>query len=231
MNLDEWQKQFIDADASRKAIVGARQCGKSTAVAGLAVHRMLTQPESSVVVVSSSDRQSAILVEKCKWMLRKLGFQKLRGDGTNPGSVRLPNGSTIVGLPCSARTIRGFSANLLVIDEAAYLPDKMYVATRPMLAATGGDLVVMSTAGEPAGFFWEVMTRERGANWARTTIRAADVSRFSKEFLAEERRELGEDAYAQEYECQFGDSENGVFVRRTAERALKDDVPPLFSKR
>ena len=228
--LDRWQEEFVDTPSSRKALVGARQCGKSTAVAGMAVHRMLTKPDSSVVVVAASKRQSTLLVDKCKWMLRKLGFQRLSGDGSNAHSVRLPNGSTMVGLPCSAPTIRGFTADLLVMDEAAFIPDLVYAASRPMLAASGGDLVVMSSAHEPVGFFWEIMTRERGASWERTTVRAADVSRFSKEFLTEERQELGEDAYAREYECSFGDAESGVFQRRTAERALKEDVPLLFKK-
>ena len=64
----------------------------------------------------------------------------------------------------------------------------------------------------------------------RTTVRAEDVSRFSNEFLEEERRELGEDAYAREYRCEFGDGESGVFQRKIAERALKDDCAPLFKR-
>jgi hypothetical protein len=74
------------------------------------------------------------------------------------------------------------------------------------------------------------MTRERGAGWTRTTVSANEVSRFSREFLEEELRELGEERYRREYECEFGDGENGVFLRKIAERALKDDVPPLFKR-
>ena len=230
LKLDDWQEKFVDTPSTRKALVGARQCGKSTAVAGLAVHRMLSKSETSVVIVAASKRQSTLLLDKCKWMLRKLGFERLKGNGSHAHSVQLPNGSTIVGLPCSAPTIRGFTADLLVMDEAAFIPNVVYAAARPMLAASGGDLVVMSSAHEPVGFFWEIMTRERGATWARTTVRATDVSRFSKEFLEEERRELGEDAYAREYGCEFGDGQSGVFRRKTAERALKEDLPPLFKR-
>jgi len=52
--------------------------------------------------------------------------------------------------------IRGFTADLLVMDEAAFIPfipDLVYAAARPMLAASGGDLVAMSSAHEPVGFF------------------------------------------------------------------------------
>ena len=229
--MDEWQAAFVDDPGKRKAVLGARQCGKSTAVAGMAVHRMLSKPEFKVVVVAASKRQSALLVEKCKWMLRKAGIQKVPGDGANAHSVVLWNGSTIVGLPCSAPTIRGFTADLLVMDEAAHIPDVVYAASRPMLAATQGDLVVMSSAHEPVGFFWELMTREkRGASsgWVRKVVRARDVARFSPEFLAEERRELGHEVYSREYDCEFGDVGSGVFQRATVEKALSDEVKPLF---
>ena len=58
------------------------------------------------------------------------------------------------------------------------------------------------------------------------------MGRFAPEFLAEERRELGEDVYLREYECEFGDMSQGMFKRPLVERALRDDVAPLFpSKR
>jgi hypothetical protein len=117
------------------------------------------------------------------------------------------------------------------LDEAAYIPDAVYAASRPMLAATQGDIVVMSSAHEPAGFFWELMTRElsRGT-WVRRTVKAADVPRFTPDFLREERRALGQEAYAREYECEFGDVGSGMFQRPLIEKALSDDVMPLFRK-
>jgi hypothetical protein len=51
-------------------------------------------------------------------------------------------------------TIRGFTADLLFVAEAAYVPDTVYMAARPMLASTDGGLVIVSTANEPMGFLW-----------------------------------------------------------------------------
>ena len=59
-------------------------------------------------------------------------------------------------------------------------------------------------------------------------VRARDVPRFSAEFLAEERRELGNAAYSREYDCEFGDVGSGIFQRATVEKALSEDVTPLF---
>ena len=116
---------------------------------------------------------------------------------------------------------------MLVMDEAAYIPDVVYAASRPMLAATQGDLVVMSSAHEPVGFFWDLMTRER-PGWVRKVVRARDVPRFSAAFLAEERRELGHEVYSREYDCEFGDVGSGIFQRPIVGKALSEDVNPLF---
>ena len=224
--VDDWQVRFLDATDKRKVLVGARQCGKSTVGAALAVFRMMRKPGFKVIVVSSSERQSRLFVEKCRGYARKLG-ESGRGDGVNKSSVLLKNGSTIVGLPCTAVTSRGYTADLLFLDEAAGIPDKVYVAVRPMLASTNGELVLSGTASEPIGFFFEA-TRSTREGWARITVRAWDVKRFSKEFLEEEKYELGAEAFAREYGCEFADSGVGVFDRRIVEAALSDKVKPLF---
>ncbi len=229
IRLDEWQARFVDAGAKRKVLLGSRQCGKSMAVAALAVHRMLVRTDYQVVVVTASERQSALFLDKCKWMLRKLGnIGRVSGDGANAHSMRLENGSRIVGLPCAAPTIRGFTADLLVMDEAAWTPDVVYAAARPMLAATAGDLVVMSSANEPVGFFFELTQSAEG--WLREVVPASDVPRFTPEFLAEERKALGQDNYAREYLCQFSDAGRGIFDRKIVESAMTDEVKPLFGE-
>ena len=53
--------------------------------------------------------------------------------------LELTNFSRIVCVPCKEETIRGFAkVDLLVIDEAARVPDDLYRAVRPMLAVSGG---------------------------------------------------------------------------------------------
>jgi len=96
IQLYKWQKEFIDTHAKRGVIAGVRQCGKSMAVAIMAVHRMLTRADCQVIVLAKSERQSALLVEKCRRILRKLGFGS-GCDATNSVSVRLlANGSKMI---------------------------------------------------------------------------------------------------------------------------------------
>jgi hypothetical protein len=73
--------------------------------------------------------------------------------------LELRNGSRIVSLPGDETTVRGYSGvRLLVVDEAARVPDDLYFSIRPMLAVSGGRLVCLSTPFGKRGFFYEAWT-------------------------------------------------------------------------
>ena len=56
------------------------------------------------------------------------------------------------------------------------------------------------------------------------------VPRFTAEFLAEERRALGQEAFSREYGCEFADVDSGVFQMPLVVKALREDVTPLFER-
>lgn len=144
--------------------------------------------------------------------------------------LALDNGSRIVSLPGSEGTIRGFSgAALIVEDEASRVDDNLYRAVRPMLAVSGGPLVLMSTPFGKRGHFYDECS---GSNaWERVRISAGDCPRISASFLAEERRALGDWWFAQEYGCEFGEAIDAVFRNEDIRSALSDDVVPLGASR
>jgi hypothetical protein len=79
--------------------------------------------------------------------------------------------------------------------------DELYRAVRPMLAVSGGRVVLLSSPYGRRGFFFDEWTN-CGSAWQRFEVPATMIPRISAEFLAEKRRGLGP-WYAQEYECQF----------------------------
>ncbi len=104
--------------------------------------------------------------------------------------LELANGSRLVSLPGTERTVRGYSGvALLVIDEAARVSDALYYSVRPMLAVSGGALLALTTPDGKRGWFYEAWS---GAEpWRRVEVKARDCPRISPEFLREERRVLG----------------------------------------
>jgi hypothetical protein len=132
-----------------------------------------------------------------------------------------------VTLPGTEKTIRGFSgAALLIVDEAARVDDELYFAVRPMLAVSGGALMMLTTPHGKRGVFFEEWTS--GAGWERYEVSAEECPRITPEFLEEEREALPSWVYRQEYECSFEETEDQVFTHEMVERAVTSEVTPLF---
>jgi len=224
---DERQAELLRSPARRLLLNCTRQWGKSTITAAKAVERAQTRAGSLTLVLSPSARQSGEFLRKAAAFLRRLDI-KPRGDGANEISLLFPNGSRIVGLPGTESTVRGFSAvSLMLIDEAARVPDELYVAVRPMLAVGNGDLWLMSTPCGKRGFFWEEWANG-GPVWKRVSVPATECPRIPPSFLEEERASMSERCFRQEYLCEFEEAEDALFSRELIERAITDEVKPLF---
>ena len=223
---DNLQRGVLDVHARRGILNCSRQWGKSTLTAIKAVHRALTS-ESLIIVVSPSERQSGEFVRKAAHFVARLGIRP-RGDGDNATSLLFPNGSRIVGLPGTEATIRGFSAvSLLLIDEASRVPDDLYKAVRPMLAVGGGALWLMSTPNGKRGFFYETWVGQTGG-WLKIKATGPECGRISKAFLDEERAELGDRMFRQEYLGEFLAAEDALFDIDLVKSRITDTCDPLF---
>jgi Terminase large subunit, T4likevirus-type, N-terminal len=227
---DALQTKVLLSQSRRGILNCSRQWGKSTVCAAKAVHRAHTRPGSLILVASPCERQSGLFLRKAAAMVRMLGIIP-RGDGDNSLSLLLPNGSSIVGLPGTEDTIRGFSAvSLVLIDEAARVEDAMYKALLPMLAVGNGDLWMMSTPRGRRGFFYETWTHG-GDAWTRIKATGPECERISKEFLEEMRGALGSRWFDQEYLGEFVTSDDNTFDLDQIEAALDHEVAPLLGPR
>jgi hypothetical protein len=143
-------------------------------------------------------------------------------------SATFANNSRIVSLPSTESTIRGFSGAALIIeDEAARVPDELYVAVRPMLAVSGGRFILLSTPFGKRGHFFKEYT-EGGHDWERIRIPATECPRITGEFLQEEKVSLGDWWFKQEYMCEFTETVDQVFSYDQVMYTITDEVKPLF---
>lgn len=222
---DPAQTLALRSDAERSLWLCCRQWGKSTTASILGLGEALYNPESTTLLISPSQRQSSELFKKVTAAYRVLG-RPVPSDEENRLSLTLENGSRVISLPGTGDTIRGYTADLLVIDEASRVEDGLYASVRPMLAVSGGRLIALTTPHGKRGWFHEEWTDET-RSWERVKVTAADCPRISPTFLAEERRSLGEWLYAQEYECEFVETEDAVFRQSDIDRAADPSVQLL----
>jgi hypothetical protein len=209
INLDEWQQQFIRSRAKRILLNVTRQGGKSTAAATLALHTVLYEPHSLVLLLSPSLRQSSELFRKVLDGYRTLD-RPVDAEIENRLSLELESGNRVVSLPGAEATIRGMSGvTLLIIDEASRVSDELLAAVRPMLAVSGGRLIALSTPNGPLGWWAHAWLKE--SHWEKYEVPASKCPRITQEFLDEERAALGMAAYSREYECSFEVSEGALW--------------------
>jgi hypothetical protein len=224
---DPWQAHVLQWAGTRLLLNCCRQSGKSTITAILALHRALFTPRSLILLVSPSLRQSSELFRKVQAFLSALPVRPLLVED-NKLSLQLRNHSRIVSLPSTEGTIRGFSgASLIIEDEAARVSDSLYLACRPMLAVSQGQLILLSTPFGKRGHFYEAW-EQGGADWARVQITADQCPRIPADFLAEERRTMPDLWFRSEYHCEFVDTLDQVFATQYVMDALDNDVQPLF---
>jgi len=225
--LDDWQRAVLLSDAHQIILLVTRQGGKSTVSSIRALHRALYTPASLVLLLAPSYRQSKELFRKIKDALASLPFA-VPVASESALELEFSNLSRIIALPGKEETIRGFSGvSLLVVDEAARVPDALYQGVRPMLAVSGGDIILLSTPFGKRGFFHHEWT-EGGNAWHRVKVTADDCPRISREWLATERKSIGEWWFRQEYLCDFVETDDQVFAYEDVQRALDCDVKPLF---
>jgi len=223
---DPWQERLLRSSSDRVLLNCCRQSGKSTMSGLIALHRALYHPGSLILCLAPALRQSQELFGKVLGFYRDLG-RPVSPQAERKLSLELENGSRIVTLPGSDKTIRGFSGvSLLILDEASRVADELYFAVRPMLAVSGGALMMLSTPYGKRGIFFEEWTG--GAGWERFEVHASECPRISEEFLDEEREALPSWVYRQEYECSFEETEDAVFTYEMVERAVTPEVTPLF---
>ena len=166
-------------------------------------------------------------------MLRTIKGLLAKLDGAPESSdsvlkLEMANGSRILALPGTEKTIRGLAgAALVIIDEAARVDDELLAAVRPMLATNAkGRLIALTTPAGKRGFFYEAWHGDN--SWHRVQVRAEDCPRISPAFLAEELRELGPTRYSEEYGLQFIDSDEAAFNTAIIDAAFTSEFRALW---
>jgi len=214
---DPWQVEVLASDHPRKILCCGRQTGKSTVGAVLAIHKALTKPGSTVLCVAPGERQAKLIFKKAARFYEMAGYP-LPAHSRRMTGLELSNGSVIEALPAVERTTRGYSVDLLVVDEAGAVADMDYHGILPALVATQGEQVLLSTPRGKRGFFHEIW---HGAeDWQRMMVRSDEVGRIRPEDLEVFRSTMPEQFFRQEFYCEWLETEGSLFSYDDIQAAL-----------
>lgn len=124
--------------------IWGRGMGKSFLVAVFALYWAMFNPGVRVIIASFSFKQSRQILSICAKLINENDAALLRSAfpidvrrGTDEYVLEVPNGAVIRCLPLGdGKKIRGFRADLLIIDEFAFLPENIIgEILRPFLAS------------------------------------------------------------------------------------------------
>lgn len=196
LKLDAWQKEVLEHEGDICLRTG-RQVGKSTVIAIKAAEYAINNPKSIVVIGAAIERQASHIF----WMVKNYFFDNypklLKGRPTTT-FLELENGSKINCVPIGddGLGIRGFTSNLTIIDEAAFVNPKAWSGITPTLATTKGSLILLSTPFGTSGYFYDCY---HDPNFLAKHISSEDCPRITPEFLAGEKLRMTNLQYQQEY--------------------------------
>lgn len=216
---DPWQAQVLRSKSRRIILCCCRQSGKSTTIAIRVAHRAIYRPNWLALCIAPSFRQSSLLFEKIADNIKKNPAAPARLED-NKTQLELANGSRVITLPDNPDTIRGFTPNEVLVDEAAWVSDETFAALRPMLIVSGGELALLSTPYGKRGEFYETWERG-GQDWERLQVKADDCPRISAHELERERREMPAWLFRQEYGCEFVETLDSVFTHDQVQGVLE----------
>jgi hypothetical protein len=217
------KQQLVLASISNRIILnGSRQTGKSHILAVRAVRKLLSATPARpklVLIVAKTKGQAEETIFKMDRCFSALNI-RTHGDPTQTIARVLPDDSRVIGLAADDTAVRSYTADLVILDEAALVPDDVWDAIEPTLATTDGDLIVASTPRGKRGLFWETWTNG-GPEWLKVQNTVHECPRISKNFIESQRRR-GEAFFKQEYECQFVESGLYLLGRDQVERLIND---------
>ena len=227
MKLDEWQKQVLDTEGNI-CLRSGRQVGKSTIIAIKAGQYAVSHGKKTIMVISAVERQALLLFEKILSYIHvnHKSFIKTGKDKPTKHKLQLKNGSVIHCLPTgeSGYGIRGFTINMLIVDEAAFINEDVYQAVTPMLAVTRGPIILLSTPFGRTGYFARCFN---DPTFSKFHVSSLECTRIDKEFLTQEKTRMSTLQFSQEYLGEFCDDLMQLFpdsLIKASQRLKKGSV-------
>lgn len=229
MIWDDWQKQILDDNNHHILLAKGRRIGATKVFAAKAVEWLMTHynphPVSQIVCSSITEDQAQLLIAFATEYAVD-NYKGFVGKGADkPTLNRLimvvgKNRRILLAKPVGStgNSSRGFEGQVLMVDEGAFQPEAFWIAAKPILMTTGGKIWTWSTFNGREGYFWKsyeeaVIKKSEDARFkvwemdSETVAHSRPISlswtqqqrESSIQHLKEEKADMSEMAYAQEY--------------------------------
>ena len=218
-----YQAKLLEDDKKRIVACMGRQTGKTTTIAMKAIYFADTNPNVTVLITSPSLRQSMIMFDRIAILVYSTPRLRNKIVRATRTLVHFENGSRIIALPCSENLLRGYTAQMVICDEASFMPEEVITQVIfPMLSTTDGYAIFLSTPWGKDHFFYRAFVNPA---YSVHKVKSSECPLIKQEFLEEMKANMTREAYLMEYEAEFVEALNSYFpqdlIRKCVELAQK----------
>lgn len=232
IELYPYQKDLIMKAHNGRAVVAecARQAGKTTAITVIILHYVLFNKDKNVAILANKAEVSREILARIQLAYEHLPQWLQQGiEEWNKGSVKLENGSRIMATATSSNNIRGFTVNMLFIDEAAFVEgwDEFYTSVLPTISSGKTTKIILVSTVNGLNHFHTItsLARKKLNGFEIVSVTWKDVpgrdQAWKDDMLA--KMNFDYERFAQEYENEYLGS-SGTLITGSKLKMLVDGV-------
>jgi len=208
--LRDYQERLLNDYANNRfnIVLTSRQTGKTITTASFLVHYLVFNGYKSVALVANKAKTAREILHRMKRMYEGLPFFLQPGVVEwNKSSVELGNGSTVVAGSTTSDTIRGFSFNMVMVDEAGFIDgfEDFYTSTYPVISSGKDTKIILISTPNGINLFYKLW---KEANLGHNTFHPSrvdwhEVPHYDEEWKEETIKNIGQKRFDQEYGNKF----------------------------
>ena len=237
VTFNESQQAMIEGLNENRFFVhiAARRTGKSYAAAILAFAKLL-EPNQQVMVVAPNFSLSSIIWDYVTDLIKQLEIEVDRFNQKDK-VVKLINGSVFRLLSANNRdSLVGRAANLLIVDEAAIIPNDEYFTRdlRPALSTFKDSRCLwISTPRGKGNYLYNYFLRGKDSeypDWGGALFTWRSNPLLSEKDIQEAQKSSTRALFAQEYLCEWTTTEAQIYEYLDEDKHVNEYVGERFSE-
>jgi phage terminase large subunit-like protein len=191
-----------------------------------AIYFAITNDRVTILITSPSLRQSMIMFSRISSFIFNTPIRNSVVRATRT-IIQFDNQSEIIALPASENLLRGYTAHMIICDEASFMPEEMITnVIFPMISTTHGYAIFLSTPWGRDHFFYRAFM---DPNYSVHRVKSSECPLIKPEFLEEMRRNMTEQAFRMEYEAEFVEASTSYFSQSLIRSCVNPEIEFISS--
>ena len=207
-----------------------RQSGKSVVTTAYLIHQALFRDNINIAILANKRDTAFELMAKLQTSYENLPKWLQQGVVQwNKGSIELENGSRITASSTSSSAVRGFSYNIVFLDEFAFVPttmaDEFFASVYPTISSgKSTKVIIVSTPNGMNHFYRMWHDAEKGKNsYNPIDAHWSEVPGRDDKWKEETIANTSEQQFQQEFECDFIGSAGTLISPAKLKNLVYDD--------